>query len=173
MLDEYVEAFSDYLRTGTVDALSGFCAGNADLRRLVVYRNGFLKGCVEALRASYPSVDRLVGAERFPALARPYVDACPPRSANLAEYGGGFPRFIDEARELHQLGWLASFAALDRAWSEVYFAPDAKRSCATHRGHVARWRPGRRRAVPGAAVRIGLRESRGDSPRIRRWPRRS
>ena len=125
MLDEYAEAFSDYLRTGTVDALSSFCAGNADLRRLGVYRNGFLKGCVEALRASYPSVDRLVGAERFPALARPYVDAYPPRSANLAEYGGGFPRFIDEAREQHQLGWLASFAALDRAWSEVYFAPDA------------------------------------------------
>ena len=124
MLDEYTAAFARYLRTGAVGALSGFCAGDADLSRLRVYRNGFLKACIEALRASYPSVERLVGEERFPALARPYVEAHPPRAAGLVEYGEDFPRFIEDARDTHRLDWLASFAALDRAWSEVCFAED-------------------------------------------------
>ena len=126
MLDEYTGAFSRYLRTGTVGALSGFLAENADPARLRVYRNGFLKACIEALRASYPSVERLVGEERFPALARPYVDAHPPRTASLAEYGEGFPKFLEDTSDTHRLAYLASFAVLDRAWSEVYFAEDAQ-----------------------------------------------
>ena len=124
MLDEYTDAFARYLRTGTVGVLSDFCDENADLARLRVYRNGFLRACVEALRAGYPSVERLVGEERFPALARPYVEAHPPRVASLVEYGEHFPRFIEDARDTHRLDYLASFAKLDRAWSEVWFAED-------------------------------------------------
>ena len=126
MLDEYTGAFSRYLRTGTVGALSGFLAENADPARLRVYRNGFLKACIEALRANYPSVERLVGEERFPALARPYVDAHPPRTASLAEYGEGFPKFIEDTSDTHRLAYLTSFAVMDRAWSEVFFAEDAE-----------------------------------------------
>lgn len=125
MLDEYTDAFGRYLRTGTVGALSGFLAGNADPARLRVYRNGFLKACIEALRASYPSVERLVGAERFSALARPYVDAHPPRTASLVEYGERFPKFVEDTSDTHRLAYLAAFAMLDRAWSEVFFAEDA------------------------------------------------
>ena len=124
MLDAYTDAFARYLRTGEADSLSRFCAEHADLSRLRVYRNGFLKACVEALRANYPSVERLAGEDRFPALARPYVEANPPRTASLVEYGDGFPPHIDDARDLHRLDYLASFATLDRAWSEIYFAED-------------------------------------------------
>ena len=124
MLDEYTRAFSRYLRTGTVGALSDFCTEGADLSRLRVYRNGFLKACIEALRASYPSVERLLGGERFTVLARPYVEAHPPRTASLVEYGEGFPLFIEATRETHGLDCLASCAALDRAWTEVYFSED-------------------------------------------------
>ena len=125
MLDEFTDAFAQYLRTGTVGVLSDFCDETADPVRLQVYRNGFLRTCVEALRASYPSVERLVGEERFPALARPYVEAHPPRVASLVEYGEDFPWFIEDARDTHRLDYLASFATLDRAWSEVWFAEDA------------------------------------------------
>ena len=125
LLDEYTDAFTRYLRTGTVGALSDYCGDNADPVRLRVYRNGFLKACIEALRAGYPSVARLVGEECFPALARPYVEAHPPRVASLVEYGEEFPRFVEDARDTHRLDYLASFAKLDRAWSEVWFAGDA------------------------------------------------
>ena len=124
MLDEYTGAFARYLRTGTVGAISDFCAKDADLGRLRVYRNGFLKACIDALRANYPSVERVAGEERFAALARPFVEANPPGTASLVEYGEGFPRHVRDTREVHGLDWLASFAALDRAWTEVYFAED-------------------------------------------------
>ena len=132
MLDEYAGAFSRYLRTGTVGALSGFCADGTDLTRLRVYRNGFLRACIDALRANYPSVERLVGDERFPALARHFVEAHPPGTASLVEYGDGFPQHVRDTREVHGLDWLASFAALDRAWTEVYFAEDDDIEAAPH-----------------------------------------
>ena len=125
--DEYAAAFSRYLRTGAVGALADFCDERADLACLQVYRNGFLRTCIEALRAGYPSVDRLVGGEHFPALARPYVEAHPPSDASLVGYGEGFSQFVEDARGAHRLDYLASFAALDRAWSEVFFAEDEDR----------------------------------------------
>ena len=124
MLDEYTGAFARYLRTGTVGALSSFCPEGADLARLRVYRNGFLKACIDALRANYPSVEQVTGEERFAVLARPYVEANPPGTAGLVEYGEGFPQHVRATRNAHGLDWLASFAALDRAWTEVYFAED-------------------------------------------------
>ena len=133
MLDAYADAFSRYLRTGTVGALAGFCAEGADLGRLQVYRNGFLKACIDALRANYPSVERLAGEARFSALARPFVEANPPRVASLVEYGEGFPQHIRDTRDLHGLDGLASFAALDRAWTEVCFAED-EAEAAPHAG---------------------------------------
>ena len=123
-LDEYTGAFARYLRTGTVGGLSDFCAAGADLSRLRVYRNGFLRACIDALRANYPSVERLIGEERFPALARPYVEAHPPGTASLVEYGEGFTQHVRDTRDMHGLDWLASFATLDRAWTEVYFSED-------------------------------------------------
>ena len=124
MLEEFTSAFYGYLRTGTVGTLVDFCARDDELPRLGVYRNGFLKACIEALRANYPCIERLVGAARFPALARPYVEAHPPCTACLAEYGTDFARYVRDAREMHGLDYLASFAALDRAWTEVYFSED-------------------------------------------------
>ena len=134
MLDEYTGAFARYLRTGTVGALSDFCAEDADLARLRVYRNGFLKACIDALRANYPSVEGVTGEERFTGLARPFVEANPPGTASLVEYGEGFPQHVRDTREVHGLDWLASFAALDRAWTEVYFAEDDDIDAAPHRG---------------------------------------
>ena len=134
MLEAFTNAFSGYLRTGTVGPLSDFCAEGADLSRLRVYRNGFLRACIEALRANYPSVDHLAGETRFPALARPYVEARPPRTASLVEYGKGFAHYIRDAREMHGLDYLASFAALDRAWTEVHFSEDGPREVAPHGG---------------------------------------
>jgi len=146
LLDAYADAFARYLRTGTVGALSGFCAEGVDLGRLRVYRNGFLKACVDALRANYPSVERLVGEARFPALARPFVEAHPPRVASLVEYGSGFPQHLRVTRDMRGLDWLASFAALDRAWTEVCFAADDDIEAKPYRGDSG--------VLPGSGGRI-------------------
>ena len=88
------------------------------------------------MRANYPSVDGLVGEARFPALARPYVEAHPPRTASLVEYGESFAQHVRDTRDVHGLDWLASFAALDRAWTEVYFSEDGPREVAP-RGSIS------------------------------------
>ena len=134
MLDEYTGAFARYLRTGAVGALSDFCDADADLSRLRVYRNGFLRACIDALRANYPSVERLAGGERFPALVRPWVEAHPPGAASLVDYGEHFPQYVRDTRDVHGLDWLASFAALDRAWTEVYFSGDEGVESVAHGG---------------------------------------
>ena len=56
-----------------------------------------------------------------------------PGVASLVEYGEGFPQHVRDTREVHGLDWLASFAALDRAWTEVYFAEDDDIEAAPHR----------------------------------------
>lgn len=124
MLEAYTRAFAAYMRSGTVGALSDHCGPGADPVRLRVYRNGFLKACVDALRASYPAVEHVVGEDSFAALARPFVEADPPRAASLVGYGERFPDFLAQSREVHGLPYLAAFARLDRAWLEVYFSED-------------------------------------------------
>ena len=44
-----------------------------------VYRNTVLKGCIDALQASYPTVCQLVGTDWFRAAAAVYARAQPPR----------------------------------------------------------------------------------------------
>lgn len=124
MLDTYTRAFAAYMRSGTVGALSDYCGPGADPVRLRVYRNGFLKACTDALRASYPAVEHIVGEDSFAALARPFIEADPPRTASLVGYGSDFPAFLAQSAEVHGLPYLASFASLDWAWLEVYFAED-------------------------------------------------
>lgn len=124
MLDAFFDAFSEFLDGGRRDALARYLDGDAEVAFLDVYRNGFLKSCIGVLRASYPSVERLTGETRFTSLARLHVDAHPPPSACLAEYGTEFPAMIDKTRHLHGIAHLGCVARLDRAWTETYFAAD-------------------------------------------------
>ncbi|MEW6690119.1 MAG: DNA-binding domain-containing protein, partial [Pseudomonadota bacterium] len=52
-----------------------------------VYRNTVMKGCIDALQANYPAVERLVGEEWFRAAAAVYARAEPPAHASLLDYG--------------------------------------------------------------------------------------
>ena len=125
MLDGYCTAFTQFLHTGRREALARHLDDGAEPAFLDVYRNGFLKTCTQVLRASYPAVAELIGEACFASLARRYVDAHPPRSASLVEYGGSFAAIVEETREIHGLAYLGCIARLDRAWTEVYFAADS------------------------------------------------
>src|SRR5260221_713958 len=68
---------------------------------LRVYRNTVLGGCVDALRANYPIVARLLGDEMFDAVAVDHTTRCPPRRPALALYGEGFSDLLPgQARSL-------------------------------------------------------------------------
>ncbi|KAB7624204.1 DUF2063 domain-containing protein [Alkalilimnicola sp. S0819] len=95
-------------------------------KRFAVYRNNVHVSLVEAIRATYGVVERLVGEAFFHALARAYVADELPRSPVLLEYGGGFPAFIASFEPAASVPYLADVARLEWAWQEAYHAADAE-----------------------------------------------
>lgn len=94
-------------------------------RRFAVYRNNVVAGLIEALKAAFPAVCRIVGAEFFRAMARAYVVLDPPGSPILLRYGEGLPEFIDGFEPAATLPYLGDVARVERAWTEAYHAPEA------------------------------------------------
>ena len=90
-----------------------------------VYRNTVMKGCIDALEATYPSVVRLVGQEWFRAAAAVYVVAHPPSDGRMLCFGEGFADFLDQFDAARDLPYLANVARLDRCWTEAHMAADA------------------------------------------------
>ncbi len=88
-------------------------------------RNSVIKGCIDALQANFPSVERLVGNAWFRAAAADYVRQAPPADVRLMHYGGTFPEFIERYAPAHELPYLADVARLDHLWMDVHTAADA------------------------------------------------
>lgn len=114
-LAAFQDAFLRALRDPTTDAGPG----------MAVYRNTVAKSLTEVLRASFPTVERIVGDAWFGAAALAYAYGEPPASPVLADYGGGFPRFLRGFPPAAELPYLADMAAIDRLWTEAHLAPDA------------------------------------------------
>ena len=89
-----------------------------------VYRNTVLSGCVDALRANYPVVARLLGDEMFDAVAAKHAADCPPRLPVLALYGARFPDWLAEQSWLHEIAYLPHVARIERLHIESLFASD-------------------------------------------------
>src|SRR5260370_39404344 len=62
--------------------------------RLCIYRNTVRSVLTEALRLSYPVIDRLVGRDFFDIAATRFLQAHPPASGYLNAYGENFPAFL-------------------------------------------------------------------------------
>jgi hypothetical protein len=93
--------------------------------RLAIYRNTCLSTLVNALRLSFPAVQRLVGAEFFDASARAFIRRQPPASAWLNDYGGGFAGFLSGFVPAATLPYLADVARLEWTVNRALHAEDA------------------------------------------------
>ena len=89
-----------------------------------VYRNTAARGAVEALRASYPTVDMLVGEDMFTQVALDYRRGQPPVGPVLSDYGAQFSVFLANQPWTCELPYLADVARLDWLWLECFLAPD-------------------------------------------------
>lgn len=96
-----------------------------DARRFAVYRNNVAVSLIEALRARFPVVARLVGDDFFAAMAGAYARAQPPRSPLLFLFGDGLPAFIEAFEPAAGLPYLPDVARLEIAWSRAYHAAEA------------------------------------------------
>lgn len=90
-----------------------------------VYQNTVAKGLIDALRANYPTVERLVGTEWFDSVARRYALEQLPEQPSLTLYGISFPEFLLTIESAELFPYLTAVAQLDRCWTEVHFAPEA------------------------------------------------
>lgn len=120
-IDAFVAALSDPSRTP-----SGLTSGNGDpAHRFGVYRNNVVVSLIEALATTFPVTEALVGRQFFRAMARIYARQSPPSSCVLADYGAGFPEFIEEFAPASELPYLADVARLEHLRVVAYHAADA------------------------------------------------
>jgi len=93
--------------------------------RLRVYRNTCRFVLTEALRITYPAIDRLVGRDFFDMVAERFIPKHPPRSGYLNEYGGEFADFLETLPSAMGLRYLPDVARFEWALSMAANAIDA------------------------------------------------
>lgn len=142
--------------------------GMAAQPAFAVYRNTVMKGCVDALAANFPSVERIVGTEWFRAAAAIHVAAEAPRDARLLSYGEGFPDFLARFEPALALPYLPGVARLDRSWTEAHMAADAQPVDAAWLAALAADALGAARLAPHPAARWQWFE---DAPIFSIWQR--
>lgn len=114
------------LRGAPADAVPGLREqGDRRRRGLAAYRANAATIAERALASAYPTVQALVGAEDFAALARALWAASPPRRGDLAQWGQDLPEFIAAQRDLDAWPYLADCARLDAAVQRCEAAADA------------------------------------------------
>jgi Putative DNA-binding domain len=83
--------------------------------RLDVYRNNLRVGFQNALRLTYPVIEKLVGSEYFAQLAREYQDLHPSVSGDLHDAGEPFPAYLAERFRGTEYAYFADVATLEWA----------------------------------------------------------
>jgi hypothetical protein len=100
--------------------------GSDPARRFAVYRNNVVVSLIDALTDTFPVTLELVGDEFFRAMAGIFVRAAPPTSPLLAEYGEGFPAFIERFEPARSVPYLADVARLELLRVRAFHAADAE-----------------------------------------------
>ncbi len=124
--------FADYLlappkRRATASLTECVAGGGAPAeQRLAVYKNNVHSQLVDALAATFPAVERLVGEEFFRFAAREYVGVHPPRSSTLLGYGDRFPEFLGRFPPATTVPYLPDVARLELLYLEAYHAAEAE-----------------------------------------------
>ncbi|EMR45536.1 DUF2063 domain-containing protein [Pseudomonas putida] len=118
-LGQFQQAFIEALYSRPAHELSGVTEQAA----FAVYRNTVLAGCVDALRANFPSVCTLVGRAWMDETAAVYARQFPPSDPRLICYGATFPDFLEDIQSQHAVPYLADVARLDLHWTEAFSAP--------------------------------------------------
>jgi len=91
--------------------------------RLRIHRNHVVRSLGTALAATLPTVHALVGEEFFRGMVRTFVASDLPTQPVLAEYGAGFPRFVESYVPAGGLPYLADIARLDWALNVAFHSP--------------------------------------------------
>lgn len=111
---------------GTLPDIFKHSSGLSLRRRFDVYRNNLRSSLIEALRQTFPIIERLVGLDYFKAIAVIFIEKNLPRRGTLIGYGTGFPEFLESREELDTFPYLGDVARLELAWLGAYHAADVR-----------------------------------------------
>jgi hypothetical protein len=127
LLAKVQTSFIDALRQpeATVPDAISTKMGEPVKRRFDVYRNNVTAGMIGALKATFPAVEKLVGAAFFAAAARVYLANEPPRSPILFRYGETFGDFLDSFEPASNVPYLGDVARLEWTRLQSHHAADA------------------------------------------------
>ena len=92
--------------------------------RLKIYHNNVVGSLTEALRATFPITEQLVGTNFFKSMARAFIFEHPPEGACLHHYGKGFDSFVKTYAPAQSVPYLADIACLELAQNNAYYACD-------------------------------------------------
>lgn len=125
-INDFITAFSYYIESGDIDKIAPFLATNANPAYLKIYRNGVIKGCLDALASNFPTLKAYIGDARFTELARGYIQHHWPKDTRLSTYGEQLSSFIGNKSNnaVHAFPYSQDFATLDRGWLDALFAQD-------------------------------------------------
>jgi hypothetical protein len=94
--------------------------------RLGVYHHAYRARLVEALRANYPILHRVLGDEDFPALTRSYLADQPSRQPSIRWFGHALPAWLAKHSDALPHPALADLAAMEWALGTSFDAADAR-----------------------------------------------
>jgi hypothetical protein len=100
-------------------------AGTPDLpavERVAIYANMYLWRLVDALRETFPKLERHLGDEQFAALAEDYLRRNPSKHHDVGQVGHRLGAFLREYPDRERPD-LADLAELEWARHQVFFAP--------------------------------------------------
>jgi len=122
-LAELQRGFAQAILAPAGDATAFLTAGPADVAdRLAIYRRAIFANYRNALRATYPVVERLVGPSPFVAAVDAFVRAHPSTCGDLNVYGDRFAAFLAIYPPAADLPYLPDVARLEWAIDETHRA---------------------------------------------------
>lgn len=92
---------------------------------LGVYRNTIVSGAIDALAATFTTVQLMTGRDWFRAAGRTFAQIYPPAAPDLISYGADFPAWLGRFPPAQDAPYLADTARLDWLWWQCWSAGDA------------------------------------------------
>lgn len=113
------------LQTEFIEMLDG--DGNIDLHPsefMSIYKNNIAVTLLQALKSTYPLVNKLLGNDFFICMAKGYIQKYPSRSGNLSDYGEYFSEYLSNQPSLSTLDYVFEVAQFEWICNSLFAVTD-------------------------------------------------
>jgi len=93
------------------------------MKRLEVYREGYLARTKEALKEVYETLEHVMGDAAFTQVAEEYAQAFPSEDYNLNHKGRHLSQYFNQTKRFKDLPFLSDLAALEWSIATAFHAP--------------------------------------------------